>query len=674
MAITLTKIDQGLNKYTGTGFPTNNGSSGDEYTDTLTGFKYQYTTSWEIVALGVAFIPQSQNIYVDSENGINTTDRGNINKPYLSIEYALTNTINTGTITATTTNNNITLSVVSDTTDIKIGQFITGSGITYGSQVVSKTLNTIVLSKPCIVTGSTIATWWSTYNVICVGSFTVVSNIYKHGFYIDTKTYNATINFGAFVLFMLTSNALIPICFQLGKTNGTHANSKIHTTNGFSAVNCDIWYGNAYSIGTDRMFGNAWNYSGICNIEGNYADARFGHVAYFDTFNTLTWKGNAYGLLGGIITAGAGQASIDTNIVTPVSVAALSFYSGASLYGSVRGNIIGVGMVSIHSNIIGNVNLTAHVTGSSVYGSIIGNVLSTGLVNYYGFIYGNMTVYTTGNWDGTNIFQAVYGTITVSSGSCSVHCVSPINGNHFTTIVIGTGTFINNGVLTYSNFTFTGNGKYINNGTVHVGIGTNSPPASVISNGGSFINNPTGVVRYDGTEIACLMTKSNGILVNNGRMVNTSKLYVNYSANTSASKDIIIQNSFTNGNGLNGGVGKGTGNIMWINTTLANTNTAVTIFDGTNTVTISVTGAGKSVEVINAEIVTLIKASVLLFQCCEILWVNEYVYFIGLQSISTTATSLVNATTGTQNGGGGLSFVPNILVAGTEINNENLNY
>ena len=93
------------------------------------------TASWTTINL---FIPQSQNIYVDSENGINTTDRGNINKPYLSIEYALANTINTGTITATTTNNNITLTSVSDTTDIKIGQFITGAGIPYGSQVVSK--------------------------------------------------------------------------------------------------------------------------------------------------------------------------------------------------------------------------------------------------------------------------------------------------------------------------------------------------------------------------------------------------------------------------------------------------------------------------------------------------------------------------------------------------------
>jgi len=93
------------------------------------------TASWTTINL---FIPQSQNIYVDSENGINTTDRGNINKPYLTIEYALSNTVNTGTITATTTNNNITLTSVSDTTDIKIGQFITGAGIPYGSQVVSK--------------------------------------------------------------------------------------------------------------------------------------------------------------------------------------------------------------------------------------------------------------------------------------------------------------------------------------------------------------------------------------------------------------------------------------------------------------------------------------------------------------------------------------------------------
>jgi len=636
-------------------------------------------TSW--ATLDTA-IPQSQTVYVDSEYGVDSTGRGYLNKPYLTIEYALANTINTGTITATTTNNNITLTSVSDTTDIKIGQFITGAGIPYGSQVVSKTVNTIVLSKPCTAAATITTTWWTTYNVICVGSFIVLSNIYKNGFCIDTKSHNATINFGAFVLFTLTSNALIPVGFKLGKTNGTHTNSQLHTTGAFSGITANFDHGNYYSIGTGLQYSNAnghFNYSSDVNIEGVFFDCRFGAISYFYSIGgTFNWNSDAYALLGGVRGGGALFSTVKGNITTPTSVNAIHGIGvNYAVYGNIKGSVLMSTMTlqnvgSIYANIVGTtVTLNGGNVGKiNMFGSIVGNVVAIGVVGLYGFVDGTIT--SSGSTvTCTTIFNGSSGIINVGDSIVIYEYASPTYGTLSNTINISTGTFINKGQVRGS-FTFTGAGKYINNGTVHVGVATNVPPQSVISNGGSFINNATGVVRNDGPNAACLMTKLDGVLVNNGRMVSTYNLFVNYSANTSVSRDIIIQNSFTNGNGSNGGVGKGTGNILSLLVGNANTDTSATIFDGTNTVTISVVGAGKTSNQISNEFVSLIKASVLLYQFTG--FTGFRFYFIGLQSITTTATSLVNLSTTLYNAGGGLSFVPNILVAGTEINNSNLNY
>jgi len=627
-------------------------------------------------------IPQTNTIYVDSVNGVNAaTGRGDINTPYLTIEYALSNITNTGTVTATTTSGSATLTAVSDTTNIQVGQYITGTGIPYESIVVSKTSNTIVLSKTCTASATITATWWTIYDVICIGNFTVTSNIYKHGFYINAKIYNATINFGAFTLFQLTSNAVIPVMFKLGTTNGTSASSCLHTTGLFTAIGCYIDHGYYYSLGTSLQYSNSnghFNYSGNVTIVGDMFDCRFGSISFFYSIGgQFKWDSDAYGLLGGL--RGGGSFSlINGNIITPTSINALqSIGSTFLVYGKITGSVsVGVStfeVSSIYSDIRGT---TITLDGSNVgrinmFGSISGNVSCVGIVGLYGYVSGNVTA-SGATITCVTIFNGSNGTITVTSGTVIYDYSAPSYNSYFNTVSIGDGTFINNGFIRCS-LSYTSTGKFINNGTVYTNISTAVTPNLVINNGGSFINNPNGVVRYDGTEVAALMTKTSGTLINNGRMVNSSRLFVNYSANTSASRDIIIQNSFTNGNGANGGVSKGTGNILWVNTTLANTNTSVTFFDGTNTVPISVVGAGKTVAQINAEIVTLVKASILQFECCEILY-GGYVFFIGLQSITTTATSLTNMTSGTYNGGGGLSFTPNALVYGTEINDYNLNY
>ena len=643
-----------------------------------------------------ATINQANKIYVDSVNGVDSTGRGGISNPYLTLNYAQTDVpTSTGTFSCDTATNTL-LTNISDVNYALLveGQFTTGAGIPFNTKILSKDgggvdAKQVTLTRPTTATASITATWVTTYDIMCLGSFVPTANIHRLGFYYDFETYNASVVIGNFTLFVFTANVLIPFGFKLGRTYGNHVNSSLHNTGVFSGVEAIIDYGNYYSIGNSHQLGNGsaqFTYSSDVTIEGEMLDARFGYVSHLGTMSgNFIWNGNAYGLLGGVRGFGTLSTNISGAITTPTTVLAVST-AGAicNIHGSIRGSVnIGalpyVGtylqQISVYADVVGTTfaaGYAPNLTVTNLYGQITANLVTSGVVNVYSFVNGNITVNDLLAGTVTNLYAGCVGTITATSGTVVIYETLPSHGAFVTPLVIGaSGSVIVNGIIK-GNFTFTGAGKLTVNGTIFPSVVTNSPPPSIIANGGSVIINPSGVIRYDGIEVACLMTKTNGTLINNGRMVNSSKLFVNYSANNSASKDIIIQNSFTNGNGSNGGVGKGTGNIMWILPTSDNTDTSVTIFDGTNTVAISVVGAGKTGAVISAEIITLIKASILLFQCCEFL-VNR-VLFIGLQSISTTATSLVNATTGTWNPGGGLSFVPNDLVGGTENNNEKLNY
>ena len=652
-----------------------------DLTDKLVHYKDSTGTVLEMYAAGgISSIPQANKIYVDSINGIDTTGRGNINNPYLTPEYALADITNTGTVTATTANLSATLTAVSSTANIVVGQFITGAGIPYGSTVVSKTVNTIVLSKACTAGATITATWWTFYIVEMSGTFNATGNYHKVGFILDWKTNNATVIFGNQVLFTLAANVIVPMGFLMGNTYGTHAGSGLIESLTFSAIDIDIDYGNYYSIGTGYQFGspvgtNTLNCTNF-RAKGKMFDARFGIVSFINASSVFEWYGDAYGLLGGIKSYGTSKNEVNGIITTPASVNVLTSGAG-NYYGQYNGTVTVGGGYQTSTNFYGNVNGTTFTFGSNnydlfnLYGNVLSNIVNNGsITNVYGNCVGNYTNVGVGAI--TNFYGDTWGgyTFTVTAGRINYYSNTVVSS---ISVVIGAGVFNNRGTINTTALTYTGVGKFVNDGTIYPYLATAVAPTIVINNGGTLINNPGGVIRYDGTEVAGLITKTNGTLVNNGRLVNSSRLFVNYNANTSASKDMIIQNSFTNGNGANGGTSKGTGNILYINTTTASTDTSATLYDGTNTITISVVGAGKTVAQINAEMVTLIKASVLQFQCCEILY-SGWVWFIGLQSITTTATSLINMVSGTYNTGGGLSYVPNALVYGTEINNYNLNY
>lgn len=623
---------------------------------------------------GSSAIPQANTIYVDSVNGVNaTTGRGDINKPYLTPEYALGNITNTGTVTATTTSTSATLTAVSDTTNIKIGQFITGTGIPYASIVVSKTSNTIVLSKACTASATITATWWTVYDVMLIGDFTVTSTIYKHGFTINADVYKATINFGAITLFNVLTQPLIPIYVYLNVTNGTSASSVLFNTNNLSLNGGDMYfyYGTYYSIGTAVQIGNASRtpaFSGDVSFKGLKFDARFGSILACTFSGNFSWQGeNSYGLLGGIYNYGSSKFYFNDNLTTPASINAITNGGGtdSNIYGTINGST-SLGRCYRY-NVYANLNGTTHALGddggstyvfSNYYGNITGTINAGGYLNFYGILTGNIN--TVGTLTSLALNGIVSGTITCSGGN--VFCESTTNVNGSIAVVIGAGKFTHNGNGTFTTISYTGTGTFTNNGKINCFVAANNAPSYTLSSGGTFINN--GTIKST-SECAAIFDKSaSSTLINNGIMTNPLAMYVRYLTNSSPSRDLIIGNSICDGN-LYAKPSTGCGTVNKFNVVAANTNTSVDIFDGTNTVTISVVGAGKTIAVICQEIVTLIKASILRYQGLTVFG-GDRVVFVNVTGVTPTFTNLVNINSvSTYNGGGG--FTANVLAAGTEL-------
>jgi hypothetical protein len=621
---------------------------------------------------GGSAIPQANTIYIDSVNGINaTTGRGDINTPYLTPEYALGNITNTGTVTATTTSTSATLTAVSDTTNIKVGQYITGAGIPYGSIVVSKTSNTIVLSKACTASATITATWWTVYEVVLSGSFVATGNYYKHGFYINSKKLGGTISYGNQSLFTFTSNILIPFYLNLGNTYGTHANSVLINPNAFSGIDGFMDLGNYYSICTTVNLGTGsftlsfTNLSIVCDM----FDCRFGSISYINVTNNFTWNGNAYGLLGGL-RYNAGYSDVTTKIVTPSSVLAITGGASGNINGTILGSYNLIGPVNIYANITGTTAIIDSgdgVRSVNIYGSLTVNTVtlssSPSIVN--GAIIGNVVVSGLSNSLGNNINGSINGTVTVNSGSIKYNGnqAGP-HGTRLMTVVIAGGEFINSGIILLGGLTYTGAGKFTNNGYITTGNLTAVGASLIVNNNGTLINNGTIYYNKGINEFAPLISKSLGVFVNNGRLYSPTNLFVTYPVNTTPSKNITLGYAMSNGK-INANSTSGTGIMNRMVVTSANIDTSVTIFDGTNTVTISVIGAGKTTSTITSEIVTQIQASILIYQCVGSFSGNQLV-FVANTGVTPTFTSTTNISSiGTFSGGGG--FIPTVLGGGSEL-------
>jgi hypothetical protein len=423
-------------------------------------------------------VPQSNIIYVDSTNGVNyTIGRGGINTPYLTPEYALSNITNTGTITGNTSTNT-TISAISDVNNanLEIGMYLSGSGIPFGTIIVSKgnqggNTNTITLSKATTATATGLTlTWWKIYEVRLSGNFIVTSNLFKEGFYINSQT--ARIGWGNLNLFDLTTVILNTPYLILGNGNyfGTHINSRF--INGSLQVGIsqlagfvlDVNFGNIESIATINIFNlNTGVSENYVNIKGNYVNARFGTVGSFSFGMRAYLSFNSYGLLGGI---SGSNLVINGSISCPSAVTCLNITSSV-FNGQSVGNI-----TSTNSELIGQFSgTTITLTG--------GYIKPTGGASFANGSYSGATFYLS-------------QTMQIGSNVCTfTGGVSYIYGNlnfNSTPITINTGAVLeNNAIISDSWFdnSITVLGTYINRSTKYaLGYGV---PLSV-STGGLVIN------------------------------------------------------------------------------------------------------------------------------------------------------------------------------------------
>ena len=359
--------------------------------------------TWGAISAGA--IPQANTIYVDSVNGVNaTTDRGDINKPYLTPEYALGNITNTGTVTATTTSTSATLTAVSDTTNINVGQYITGTGIPYESIVVSKTINTIVLSKACTASATITATWWTFYNVILSGNFVATGNWQKQGFIFNCS--NATISWGAFNLFNITTSQLVPFSVIGGDWNGTSSSSRFlaNPSSFGSSANFIFKPNTFYSIGTGYSIDFTQN--GIYKFKNftlecqNYTCA-FGAIANFESIGIVNVTGYFYGLTQGFLLRYCTFNSFG-QIETPASINAINSTQAT--------------FFNVNSIIKGSISSPPTDYGGSFNGDIIGTTVLSGASASAPTIYNADVMVTTFTNSGHAIINGQLGATLINSG------------------------------------------------------------------------------------------------------------------------------------------------------------------------------------------------------------------------------------------------------------------
>jgi len=573
--------------------PTTDGTSAQALTTNGSG-----VVSWTTIA---SAIPQAQVIYVDSANGINaTTGRGDINKPYLTPEYALSNITNTGTFTANTATNT-TLSAISDINNalLEIGMYVSGSGIPFGTIIVAKgnqggNANTVTLSKltTATATGVTI-TWWKIYEVRLNGSFIVTSNLFKQGFYINSQT--ARISWGNLNLFDLTTVVLNTPYFILGNGNyfGTHIGSRFINGSAIQPLGftLSIEFGNIETISTTLTFAIITEVTNenYIKIKGVFVNCRFGTVGTISAYsNDIDF--NSYGLLGGVSFGFAISTLLKGSHTTPSSITVLSSGYGlnsiANLTGSTsfnafcshRGRLNGTTHTIAGADIqflersngsITCTGSTSNLTGSVSSGSLSLTVNSGATVNIYGdnFVIdtNNGAVYNYGNNSAT-----IAGTGTTNNiGSLIISNSNSFNGvlENYGTISAGKiGNTVAYTVRNYGRFLTTAYGlggvapfKFYNYGIIEsYGTFSNATAMIVINNAsaifdnyGKLINNTTDVVK-------ALIEKTTGTLyLRQGSYLKVSNSLspIRCTANTSASKDVYYFGVTDNCNGTTYGLG-----------------------------------------------------------------------------------------------------------------------
>jgi len=565
----------------------------------------------KVITFSATTGPQSNKIYVDSTYGADVVGNGDVTKPFLTVEYALSNTTNTGLFTGGTTNTTTTISGISDTHNaiLKVGQYVTGAGIPFGTIIVAKgnqglNVNTITISKPATATASNVSlTWWTVYEVILSGIFNATSNWTKQGMYVNSG--NATIYFGNLSLFDGTTVFVIPHkILGRGSFFGTHVSSRFINLSGTQNIGFNFYasFGSIETISTvyaiTTSFGTNENY---VQIEGGFINARFGFVATINGFSHRI-SFDSYGLLGGIVMAnGTTSTTAAINTIsgahtTPAAITVLNSGNYANSTGSYNGST-NWSSYSVHKG--GKLNGNTHTIANS---NIEFNNWSSGSLT----INGSSVLTFTSGWGGNITIAStatlfLYGncgnvTLTIPAGSTAINygTLSGVDSG-----ISGAGKFINNGVFTsntikfagtienYGNITandieFTGNnwavtnfgqiylsaygimmqtytGKFINRGRIEsVGAFTNNTAMILLNQTGATFENYGEIISNDTDITDALITKTAGILKlfpGSRLKVSNTKSPIRCTTTGSTSRDIYMFNCITNCDGSTYGLG-----------------------------------------------------------------------------------------------------------------------
>jgi hypothetical protein len=469
----------------------------------------------KLLASTLVSLPLTNILHVDSVIGNNSTGDGSIGKPYLTPEYVLANVVNTGTF-GCDTNTNTTLSTISDANNalLKVGQFVTGTNLPYGTIITAKNneggdSNSVVISQATTGTAAITGTWFTMYELKCSGSFTYVSTLLKNGFVFDFGKSSITFNN---TVFNATTSQLVPFYCKGGTWRGNTSNSKLWSST-FSSVAGFIFEPLDYlSIGTGIQIDSNQNgvtKYGLFIIKCPLFRANFGTIASFEGSPAYV-DGDFYGLLGGI-TVRFCRIYLKGAVETPLSINALVGVTGgrihcdSAIYGQlnistlpsqINNLVVGtthtlsqsnssLQCIIINGNITGSINNTGRlvVNGEHFQGSVINSGfykggLVTGSYTGSGSSKGEFTGVSVVGSDipnvtltGTSIF-----TLNDSQPSSTITAQASIN--------IQSGCkFINDGFLRCRIFSLLGTGLIINNGTIESQYNSSIITGKIINNG-----------------------------------------------------------------------------------------------------------------------------------------------------------------------------------------------
>jgi hypothetical protein len=543
--------------------------------DKLPHYKNSSGTVLEVFSEGSSTIGQTDIIYVDSTLGSDNNDsgRGNIDKPYATVEYVLSATTNTSVISGNTSNGSNLVSGLTNTSDIKVGQFITGNGIPYNTTILSITGSSVTISANATSTASNVAlTWWTPKLLSLNGDFTATSNWFKEGFYFDSNP-SVNVQWGNFVLYNITTTLSIPYINNSGfNYYGTTSTSNwFYNPNSQSSLLTFVMkFGNVYSNTTGRLihFNGPGNYTtGNYIFEGQSLVAKFGN-AFFQEWNSrniIVRIPYTYALLGGVSDgfSGGNRLLWEGSIETPASIFAVSVSRASFINGTITGSVnyygSGQNRELITSNIVNST--TCNIYNAVVYGNLPDSATLQGNVDLYGFSTSYLNIS-----DGFNrVFRSPQWGITTNNAAI----VELENSLSLYNLVLNnTSKVIINGNISSGGCTISSGTKLIVNGefsspTMSVTGDMENYGTTKLTTGSITINSGGKLRNYNRLESTVASTTVPLIVKNAGDLylypgsylkVANSRGPLQCTANTSGSTNIYMFNCITNCDGSSYGL------------------------------------------------------------------------------------------------------------------------